>query len=69
MKTLKQEFINRFQIEQHDVKFDSQDITCNDVDKIITQFFKFLKRKKNCGTFDDSGQLPMPPDLINIDLD
>ena len=38
----------------------------------LNEFIKFLKAKnkiRNCGTPDDSGMLPMPPDLILVDLD
>ena len=38
----------------------------------IGDFIKFLKAKnkiRKCGTPDDSGMLPKPPDLILVDLD
>ena len=47
------------------------DITPADID-LIYLFLNFLERENKiskCGTPDDSGMLPLPPDLINVDLD
>ena len=38
----------------------------------LGEFIKFLKAKNKiskCGTPDNSGMLPLPPDLILVDLD
>lgn len=60
------------QIKKHAKRFCKQeDISVADRE-LICWFLDCLKRENKiskCGTPDDSGMLPLPPDLIHVDLD